>query len=83
MYKINYDSETGQVNTIQKDETMSLPICDGNMDFQDFLKWNKAQKAPLDYKTPIKVEPPEPQETIEERLKKVEAELKKYKEKNG
>ena len=69
MYKIFYDSITGEVTSIQNDN-MSIPICEDNTDFQEFLKWNAEQKTPLDYETPIAVEPQEPVETLEEKIAK-------------
>jgi hypothetical protein len=72
MYKINHDSVTGQPYSIQKGD-MSIPICEANADFQDFLKWNVTGK--LDYKTPIKVTPPAPVETLEETLTKIKADI--------
>lgn len=68
MYKINYDSITGQVGSIQNDN-MSIPIEPMNTDFQDFLKWNKTGK--LDYKTPIEPQPQEPAETLEEKITRI------------
>ena len=76
MYKINYDFQ-GNPSSIQNDN-MSIPICGDNTDFQEFLKWNAEQKDPLDYKTPIAVEPPAPVETLEEKIaKEVAKQLKK------
>ena len=75
MYKINYSPIDGKVNSIQKDN-MSIPMCEDNADFQQFLEWNKTGK--LDYKTPIAVEPPAPVETLEEKIaKEVAKQLKK------
>ena len=50
---------TGQVCSIQNDN-MSIPICEGNTDYQEFLKWNKVQKTPLDLNSTIEVVKPEP-----------------------
>ena len=67
MYKINYDFQ-GKPCSIQKDN-MSIPMCEDNTDFQQFLEWNKRGK--LDYKTPIAVEPPAPVETLDEKISKI------------
>ena len=68
MYKINYSPIDGKVNSIQKDN-MSIPMCEDNADFQQFLEWNKTGK--LDYKTPIAVTPPAPVETLEEKITRI------------
>ena len=46
MYKLNY-GENNKVSSIQKGN-MSIPLCEDNLDYQDFLEWNKEQKIPLD-----------------------------------
>lgn len=46
MYKIIYD-EIGKPSSIQKDN-MTIPICDGNRHYQEFLEWNAKQKTPID-----------------------------------
>jgi hypothetical protein len=46
-YTLNYSERTGKVSSIQKDN-MSIPLCEANTDYQDFLKWNKEQTVPLD-----------------------------------
>lgn len=72
MYKINYDSITGQPSSIQRPlgdgREMSIPFAEGNTDFQDFLVWNKEQEIPLDWQTAIEVIPPEKVITNEEKL---------------
>jgi len=70
MYKINYDSPTGKPCSIQKGN-MSIPIEPRNMDFVDFLKCNKQQKTPLNYEKSIEVEPPEPVETMKEKIERI------------
>ena len=55
MYKLNYDTETGKVESIQKDN-MTIPICEGNIDYQEFLEWNKEQKIPLDINSSLKID---------------------------
>lgn len=68
-YECIYDRK-GEVSGIRRmTDSASIPICDGNADFQDFLKWNKTGK--LDYKTPIEPQPQEPVETLEEKIRKI------------
>jgi len=38
---------------------MSIPLCEVNSDYQEFLKWNSEQEVPLDLKSTIPVIPPE------------------------
>jgi hypothetical protein len=57
VYKLNYDKLTGKVSSIQNGN-MSIPIAEDNTDFQAFLLWNEQQAIPLDWHTPIAVEPP-------------------------
>ena len=58
MYTLNYGPD-GKVSSIQND-TMSIPLCPDNTDYQQFLEWNKAQKKPLDLKSTIEPVTPEP-----------------------
>ena len=71
MYIINYDNETGKVTSIRRSDGADIPICTDNTDFQQFLEWNAKQKTPLDYETPIAVEPPAPVETLEEKITRI------------
>ena len=73
MYELVY-GYNGKVSSIQKGN-MSIPICPtvlaldsegnkyvlqaGNIDYLEFLEWNKEQKTPLDLKSTIPVIPPE------------------------
>jgi len=50
MYKLNYSE--GKVCSIQK-ENSSIPLTEGNTDFQQFLEWNAQQAKPLDLKSTI------------------------------
>ena len=60
-YKLIYDTKTGKLNSINRlSDNASIPICEGNTDYQEFLKWNKAQKIPLDLNSTIEVVKPEP-----------------------
>ena len=52
-YKLIY-GEDGKVTCIKLD-AMSIPIAEGNRDYQEFLEWNKQQKTPLDLKSTIAV----------------------------
>jgi hypothetical protein len=47
MYQLMYDRFTGAVSGINKDGA-SIPLCEDNADYQEFLEWNKQQKEPLD-----------------------------------
>jgi len=83
MYKISYDLDSGRVLGINKEEEanyMFIPVNLLNRDFRKFLKWNKVQKKPLDYETPIAVETQEPVETLEDKIRKIaKEEIKKDK----
>jgi hypothetical protein len=58
MYEIIY-SNLGKVNSIKRlSDSTFIPLCEGNTDYQDFLKWNKAQKVPLDLNSTIEVVKP-------------------------
>jgi len=74
MYKINYYN--GEPIGIQKDR-MSIPISLDNRHFVEFLEWNEKQEVPLDYVTPIEVEPPEPPETLEEQITRIATKVAK------
>ena len=58
MYILNYDLN-GKPSTITKiikeGEGVSFAINDNLSEFQEFLKWNKAQKTPLDLNSTIEV----------------------------
>ena len=69
MYKINYDLQGKPIN-IKREDGAYIPFDLLNRDFRKFLEWNKTQKPPLDYETPIAVEPPAPVETLEEKIAK-------------
>ena len=45
MYTLIYGKDN-KVSGINKDGA-SIPLCEDNTDYQDFLVWNKSQKAPL------------------------------------
>ena len=67
MYKTIYDFK-GKPTGIQNDN-MSIPLEQLNRDFRKFLAWNKKQKKPLDYETPIDVVKPVVEKTEVEKLK--------------
>ena len=50
MYKLLYDQGSGKVSCIMRGND-SIPICEDNTDYQEFLEWNKEQKVPLDLKS--------------------------------
>jgi hypothetical protein len=69
-YRIIHDNKTGQVNSICKDERISIPL--SGPDFADFLRWNAKQAQPLDYTTPIEPEVIPDTPTTEERVTAIE-----------
>ena len=71
MYKVSYNFNGNPVGIQSLDETMNIPLDERNRDFRKFLEWNKAQKKPLDYETPIEPRPQEPEETMEEKIKRI------------
>lgn len=68
MYKVNYDLQGKPIN-IQRKDGACIPFEPLNRDFRKFLEWNKKHK--LDYKKSIKVEPPAPEETLEEKIERI------------
>ena len=63
MYKLIYSDISGRVASVIKTDgniTYSFGLSEDNTDYQAFLKWNKAQKTPLDLKSTIEVVKPEP-----------------------
>ncbi len=57
MYKLNYDSITGKVCSVNKGDNLSINISIPSGELEDFFKWNKAQKTPLDLNSTISVVP--------------------------
>jgi hypothetical protein len=52
MYQLNYDNTTGKVSGIKRNkDSASLPLAEGNSDYQAFLEWNAKQAVPLDIVT--------------------------------
>jgi len=75
MYAINYDPTGNPISIIK--EGKQIPLAPGNMDYEEFLKWNKQRSRPLDYNTPIRIiDKPEVVQTIEERIVAIEEKLK-------
>lgn len=68
MYQLNYDM-TGKVSGVKRlSDSASIPFCDGNIDYQDFLKWNKEQPIPLDLNSTIEIPKPDPNIAIKEQI---------------
>ena len=59
MYKLNFNTLIGKVSSIQFNENTSIPVAEGNTDYQQFLEWNKTADKPLDLKSTIPVVVPE------------------------
>jgi len=72
IYKICYDYLTGKPSTISSDGA-SIPICEANADYQEFLRWNEKQKTPLDLKSIVPIVSPLPVGTVDQRIDKLEA----------
>lgn len=70
MYELNYSDRTGKVSSIQCGN-MSIPLCEANTDYQDFLKWNSEQNTPLDLKSTIPVIPPKPARNLAAEVDKI------------
>jgi hypothetical protein len=82
MYELIYDSN-GKVSTVKKiiadspiPITMFIPICEGNSDYQDFLKWNKEQESPLDLNSTIEIVPIEPARDLAKEIDELKAQAK-------
>ena len=72
MYELLYDKLTGKVYGV-KNGVISFGLTEGNIDYQDFLKWNKVQKTPLDLKSTVPIVSPLPVGTVDQRIDKLEA----------
>lgn len=48
MYQLIYSHHDGTVSGIRRSDGASIPLAEGNMDYQDFLIWNAEQAVPLD-----------------------------------
>jgi len=59
VYELNYSKETGKVDTIQHGID-TIPLAEGNTDYQAFLACNAKQDVPLDLDSTIEVIVPEP-----------------------
>ena len=78
MYKLRYDMNTGKVTSITRlSDGASIPLCEGNTDYQEFLKWNKAQETPLDLNSTIPVIPPEPARDLAKEIDELKARIVK------
>lgn len=61
MYKLLYNPIDGKLSGIKKiSEGGSIPLCEANTDYQEFLIWNSEQKTPLDLNSTIEPVKPEP-----------------------
>ena len=48
MYQLIYSQDDGKVSGIKRSDRASIPLDKGNIDYQEFLKWNTEQAIPLD-----------------------------------
>lgn len=48
MYQLIYSYENGKVAGIRRSDGASIPLAEGNTDYQAFLVWNAEQAVPLD-----------------------------------
>ena len=48
MYQLIYSHQDGTVAGIKRSDGASIPLAEGNMDYQAFLVWNAEQAVPLD-----------------------------------
>jgi hypothetical protein len=82
MYELYYSVETGKVVAINcLSKKISIPLCEDNTDYQDFLIWNKAQKTPLDLSSTIPVIPPEPVRDLAQDMDELKARVTKLEKK--
>ena len=76
MYKVMYDFEGNAAYILRERDGANIPFAPLNRDFRKFLEWNKKHK--LDWEKSIEVEPIEPVETLDDRIRRiVKEELKK------
>ena len=48
MYQLIYSHQDGKVSGIRRSDGASIPLAEGNTDYQAFLVWNAEQAVPLD-----------------------------------
>lgn len=48
MYSLIYIQPDGRVSGIRRADGATIPIAEGNADYQAFLEWNREQAIPLD-----------------------------------
>ncbi len=48
MYQLIYSHNDGKVSGIKRSDGASIPLAEGNTDYQAFLVWNAEQAVPLD-----------------------------------
>lgn len=90
MYELMYSPVNGIVSCIKRLlDNAFIPICEGNMDYQDFLKWNEAQPEDkqLDLNSTIEPVKPVPPRDLGKEVDELKDEIKAYTllidEKNG
>jgi len=79
MYTINYDPTGNPISIIK--EGKQIPLALGNMDFEEFLKWNEQRTRPLDWRSSIMVQAQPTKPTIEERIRAIEEKVLQVQEK--
>jgi hypothetical protein len=76
MYELIYNLGTGVVNGLKRlSDNASIPICEDNSDYQDFLAWNKEQKEPLDLKSTIEPIKPLPVRDLAKEIDVIKAQI--------
>lgn len=76
MYKLLYNLQTGQLSCIVRlSDNACIPLCKDNIDYQEFLKWNKAQETPLDLNSTIEPVKPEPVRDLARELDDLKAKV--------
>uniref|UniRef100_A0A6M3JNR5 Uncharacterized protein n=1 Tax=viral metagenome TaxID=1070528 RepID=A0A6M3JNR5_9ZZZZ len=75
-YELAYNLQTGKpFAVVRLGDGASIPLCEGNSDYQAFLKWNAEQKTPLDLKSTIPVVPPVPARDLAAEVTKLQARI--------
>ena len=78
MYELAYDNTTGKVSGIRRlSDNASIPLCEGNADYQEFLIWNKAQTTPLDLSSTIEPVKPEPAKDLAKEIDDLQVRIEK------
>lgn len=74
-YELFFDRQTGKVIYIIGKDNRCIPICEGNTDYQEFLKWNAQQPTPLDLNSTIKSVKPEPPRDLAKEIDELRIEI--------